>query len=201
MELKEKYIRKYWYQMVEDQIADEYSAKGYTVDRNCDIAPRMRADLLAHKGDEHIIIEIVERKKSNDAILQLYHYAQKTGYDVRLIVANYSHLETTIEFNEFYETFVKFLNNDTPGEFGEFGTHSCVDEIEECTFKAVKIDGESIRIEGNCLISLDTWMDNEGDTDFTYHVPIAFELSMIYKKGSWDVDNCIKLDIDTSQLN
>lgn len=201
MELKEKYIRKYWYQMVEDQIADEYTEKGYTVVRNCEIANGKRADLLAHKGDEHIIIEIVERRKSNAAILQLYHYARETGYEVRLVVANYSHLETIIEFDEFYDSFVEFLNNDNPGEFGEFATHSRVDEIEECTFKSIKVNGASLLVEGNCIVSLETWMDNEGDTDFTYHVPIAFELSMLYEDADWVVDDCIRLDIDTSQLN
>lgn len=201
MELKEKYIRKYWYQMVEDQIADEYASMGYDVDRNCEICPGKRADLVAHKGEEHIIIEIVDRQKSNDAILQLYHYAKKTGYDVRLVVANYSHLETSIEFEEFYETFIEYLNDENPGEFGEFATHSRVDEIEECTFKGIKVNGDSVRVEGDCVVSLDTWIDNEGDTDYTYHVPIVFDLSMKLVKENWKVSDCMRLDIDTSQLN
>ena len=38
MEVKEKYIKKYWYQIIRDQIADELTAQGYEVDFDKDEA-------------------------------------------------------------------------------------------------------------------------------------------------------------------
>ena len=102
MEINPKYIQRYWYQIVADQIADEYRQKEYTIYRE-------------------------------------------------------------------YQ----------------------VDDIRAST----------ITVKGRCVAQLDTWFDNESDTDFTYYVPIAFILDLQYGKHGWEVIEEHKLEIDTSQLD
>lgn len=58
MEIKPKYIQRYWYQIVADQIADEYRQKEYTIYREYQVDD-IRADLYAVKEDHKVIIEIV----------------------------------------------------------------------------------------------------------------------------------------------
>lgn len=201
MEIKEKYIRKYWYKMVEDQVCDEYVSKGYTVVREFKYHENYRADIYAYNDDEKILIELITGRKEKQHIVELYKRALSLGYKFRVVTADYSHLDTVMEFDEFPAIFVEFLNNNNPGEFGEFATHSRVEDVEEYTFKSMCVDGKRIKIEGNCVVELETWFDDEGDTDYTYHVPISFIALCVFEQGKWVLDDCERLNIDTSQLD
>lgn len=201
MEIKEKYIRKYWYKMVEDQVCDEYESNGYTVVKEFKYYENYRADIYAYNDDEKILIELITGRKEKQHIVELYKRAVALGYKFRVVTADYSHLETVMEFDEFTDIFAEFLNDNNPGEFGEFATHCRVEDVEEYTFKSMCVDGNRIKVEGNCVVELETWFDNEGDADYTYHVPISFIALCVYEKGEWFIDDCERLNIDTSQLD
>lgn len=201
MEIKEKYIRKYWYKMVEDQVCDEYESKGYSVVREYKYTDNYRADIYAYNDTEKILIELITGRKNKEHIIDLYKHAIASGYEFRVVTADYCHLDAIMEFDEFAEIFVEYLNNNNPGEFGEFATHSRVEDMEEYTFKSISVHGNCIEAEGDCVVELETWFDNEGDTDYTYHVPISFTAKCVYEKGKWIIDDCESLNIDTSQLD
>lgn len=201
MEIKEKYIRKYWYKMVEDQVCDEYISQGYTVKRGYNYAEMYRADLYAYNDNEKIIIELITCNKEKEHLIALYKRAIEAGFQFRVVSADYSHLDTILEFDEFAEIFADFLNNNAPGDFGQFNTHSRVEEVEEYTFKSMSVNGNKMKLEGNCIVELETWMDNENDTDYTYHVPISFIVQCVYEDNQWVIDDCEYINIDTSQLD
>ena len=50
MEIKETYIKKYWEQIVTDQLADDLVSKGYCVEREKKV-DGLCFDLYASKGD------------------------------------------------------------------------------------------------------------------------------------------------------
>lgn len=82
MEINPKYIQRYWYQIVADQIADEYKQNEYTIYREYQVGD-IRADLYAVKEDHKVIIEIVTSEKSNDQIIRLYRAAQQSDCEFR----------------------------------------------------------------------------------------------------------------------
>lgn len=57
MEVKEEYIKKYWHEIVRDQITDELKEEGFQVFDNYSV-DGFTADLYAEKGEDKRIIEI-----------------------------------------------------------------------------------------------------------------------------------------------
>lgn len=201
MEIREKYIRKYWYQMVEDQVYDDYISKGYEVKRQLVIGESdFKADFYATKDDEKIIIEIVTKDKSRYYIMRLYEIAHEMGAELKLVYANYRPITAKNGFEGFELEFEKYLNDINPGEFGEFGTHSRVDDIIDVEFSGVYIDGMKAELSGNCTVLLMAWWDSE-DPEYEYYVPCKFEVEMEHDKDGWYVSNHMYLEFDTSQLN
>ncbi len=201
MEIKEKYIRRYWYQMVEDQVYDEYVAKGFDVSRQQILGDTaIRADLYATKDDEKIIIEIVTKAKPKPYILHLYDLAHEIGADLKLVYANYVPITMKNGFEGFELEFEKYLNDINPGEFGEFGTHSRVDDILDPEFTGIYLDGLKAELSGNCTVELMAWFDND-DPEFSYYVPCKFVVELEYDKYGWYVENHKELEFDTSQLD
>ncbi len=202
MEIKDKYIKKYWYNMVEDQIYDEYTEKGYEVSRHCllDESNSIIADLLATKDDEKIIIEIATRTKPKEYIIHLYGLAHDMGAELKIVYANYVPMTMKNGFEEFEMEFEKYLNDINPGEFGEFATHARVDDIIDAEFTGVYVDGLKAELTGTCTVELMAWFDMD-DPEYEYYVPCKFVVEMEHDKDGWYVANHKELEFDTSQLN
>ncbi len=201
MEIREEYIRRYWYKMVEDQVCDDYQKKGYEVSRRCVLkGTSIRADLYATRDDEKIIIEIVTRDKPKAHIMHLYDIAHEMSAELKLVYANYQPITMKNGFEGFELKFEKYLNDINPGEFGEFGTHSRVDDILDTEFTGIYVDGDTAKLSGNCTVQLMAWWDND-DPEFDYYVPCEFELVMEHDKKGWYVENHKVLEFDTSQLD
>lgn len=201
MEIREEYIRRYWYKMVEEQVYDDYKAKGYDVVRECLLGEtEFRADIFATRGDEKIIIEIATKSKPRAYIMRLYDIAHEMGAELKVIYANYAPLTRKNGFEGFELEFEKYLNDINPGEFGEFGTHSRVDEILDPEFTGVYVDGMKAELSGNCIVQLMVWFEND-DPEYEYYVPCKFIVEMEHDKDGWYVANHEKLEFDTSQLD
>lgn len=201
MEIREEYIRRHWNQMVEEQIYDDYKAKGYDVEREVKLLDSpFVADLMATKDNEKIIIEIASKSKPREYIMSLYDLAHEIGAELKLIYANYVPITMKNGFEGFELEFEKYLNDINPGEFGEFGTHSRVDDIIDPEFTGVYVDGLKAEISGNCTVQLMAWFDRE-DPEYDYYVPCKFTLEMEHDKDGWYVANHKVLEFDTSQLD
>ena len=51
MEVNEKYIQKYWYEIVRDQVSDELKKKGFNVLHDYSLDGHV-ADIYAEKGED-----------------------------------------------------------------------------------------------------------------------------------------------------
>ena len=74
MEVKEKYIQKYWHEIVRDQIMDELREQGFEVYPEYEIDGYV-ADLYAEREGEKRIIEIKKNALSRDAFIKLHGFA------------------------------------------------------------------------------------------------------------------------------
>lgn len=191
--------------MVEDQVYDEYTNRGYTVVRSQEF-PSFRtggkiiADLYATKGEEKIILEIVCRTKNKEQLMRLYQCAREFGAEFKVIYAKYTPLTYKNGFVGFEEAFADYLTELNPGEFTRFGLHSRVDEIEEVEFSGIAVDGDNAELSGNCIIVIATWQE-EDMPEVPYYIPCEFVLEMKYDNNRWTVAKDLKLDFDTSQLD
>ena len=201
MEVEDKYIKRYWYHIVEDQVYDDYTARGYHVERQFLLGDNnFRADLYATKDDERIIIEITISKKSRYEFIHLLSKAHELGARLEVVSANYKPFSSSIHFDGFEQLFSDYLNDVNPSEFGEFATHNRVDEIEDMEIEEISIDGEEVELKGRCNVELQTWFDHD-DPEYTYLVPCRFDVSCELEDGKWKIVDDKRLSFDTSQLD
>ena len=71
MEVKEEYIKKYWHEIVRDQITDELKEEGFQVFDNYSV-DGFTADLYAEKGEDKRIIEIKNKALSRENFIKLH---------------------------------------------------------------------------------------------------------------------------------
>lgn len=201
MEIKEKYVRKYWYKMVEDQVYDDYKEKEYDVERQHVFAEhRVEADLYATRGDEKIIIEIVSREKEKSQVMRLYKLAHEIGAELKIIYANFVPIASKNGFEGFENEFEEYLNDICLGDFDQFGTHHRVEEIVDTVFSGIYVNGGEAELIGSCTVELAVCMEKD-DPEYTYHVPCEFKVEMKLNNKGWYVKEHKQLDIDSSQLD
>lgn len=204
MEIKDKYIKKYWYNMVLDQLVDEYESSGYVIDKECRLSENSKyycADLVVKKDGEKTIIEILHDKSKMDQTIRLRKFACDNGYDFKIVYANFKPLQQTIEFEDFPTLFVEYLNNDIPSELGEFASHVRVEDVVDVEYRSIDIQRNSVCLTGSCNVELETWTNDEDDTTYTYYVPCSFVCELSVENDLWTIQDESRLDINTNQLD
>lgn len=201
MEIKEKYLRKYWESIVADQTEEMYESEGYKVTREVSLEDNMRADMVIEKDGRKTIVEILSRHKNSRAITALKNWARSYGYEFKLIYANYSPIEREFEFEDFCYLFTDYLNENHPSEFEEFGSYTNAEDILDTEFYYVQILKDSVLIRGNCTIEINSSLDGEDDTDFVYYAPCRFKLIFKLNDNGWGISDESELEIDTSILD
>lgn len=201
MEIKEKYLRKYWESIVADQTEAKYASEGFRVSREVNLEPNMRADLIIEKDGKKTIVEILSRPRESMEIIKLKKWAQEHDYSFKLIYANYVPIERKLEFEDFGYLFTEYLNEEHPSEFDEFGSYNYADDVLDVEFGRIEILQDSITISGCCTIELNSRFDNEGDTEFVYYVPCKFDVTCLLKDKGWIISEVNELEINTSQLD
>lgn len=197
MEIKEQYIKKYWYQIIRDQITDELRAQGYRVDIEKEIGNGIRADIYAEKDNDKQIIEISSKKIPKEQFVRLHQCAVNQGMRFKAVVANFNSLKTIIEWDEFESTICNYMNNN--GYCDELAHSAKIEDITDVDFNSIQINGNEIYAKGQAICEVEIQMDNEGDIDFTMHFPMTFAISFNLNNGKWEInENDAEIDVDTS---
>lgn len=199
MEVKDKYIRKYWVQILSDQIYDEYVAKGYNVKKRKSIGD-FRADVVAEKDDHKLLFEIVLDDRPDDYYVRIRKVAQEYGYLFILVAANYSSFKQQIYFEDFEEIFEQYLNSNLPSEIDEVGTHCRVEEVSDVTFKCIHVADSCIDVNGQCMLKISSSFDNEGDSAAYYNFPCSFGVTCELSGGDIEIIDEHQMDIDNSSF-
>lgn len=204
MEVNDKYIRRYWEKITADQLYDEYTNRGYEVERELLLSEDdhpIIADLYATKDNEKIIIEIISSNKPRALILRLYDIAQNMGAELKLVYAKYAPLTMKNGFEGFESSLEKYFNEEyQPGDFDLFAIHNRVDEIMDAEFSGIYINRLKAEVSGSCTVDLMAWQERD-DPEIEYFVPCKFVVEMEYDDKGWYIVNHKQLDFDTSQLN
>lgn len=208
MEIKKRYLHKYLHDIAIEQIAEEYQEKGYTVSKEEQLGKKYIADLIARKGNETIVVEVKSGKMSPERkqkITDLANYVREQGNYKFLVVIATPPKEKKLEIADIEELLTENMIEDFPRELDELSTHTRLVEITDVEIDEISIDGTSIFVSGDGVVSVELQFGSDGDqhsgNGFKYEdsFPFDFEIILEYdaehKLKIVDVD---KLKIDTS---
>lgn len=197
MEVKEKYIKKYWYQIIRDQIADELTAQGYEVDFDKEIGNGILADIYAERNGDKQIIEISARKTPKEQFFRLHNYAINNGMRLKAVVANINSFKTTIEWDELESILCDYVNK--KGYCKDLGYSVTMEDVIDIDFSKIQITGNEIYVEGNAVCEVEIQIDEDGDIDLTRDFPMTFRCVFNIVDGKWNMkEDDAHINIDSS---
>lgn len=193
MELKEKYIRKYWYQMVVDQLKDQFVEAGYDVSLEARIHQGFMADMVIEKDGVKTIVEIVTNSKTPQQIIRIKQLAEELHYDFQLVVANYTPLRQNVEFEQLPSLIVKKLNEDV--ELYDLPEGTMIDNASDFEFKDVFIDGNRLFLKGTFEVEVVIPSPGNEDQEFIHYYPATFDLLLKHNRR-WIIEEVNQLTIN-----
>ena len=83
--IRHQYVKKHLFMMVVEQLLDDYRQKGYEIKTQYPISSMLRADLFAVRGDERVVIELVDGQISSEALHRLQSIVANEGFTLRIV--------------------------------------------------------------------------------------------------------------------
>jgi Holliday junction resolvase len=209
MEIKRKYFDKYLHSMAIDQIAREYSEKGYTVSAEQNLG-KYKADLIAKKENETIVIEVKSGKMTPEkkkTIKQLGDYVQKQGNYRFLVAIATPPKEKKLEIENIEKLLFDYVLSNLPDELDELSTHTRIEEISDVDIDEIELSENLIFVKGSGVISVELQFGSDGDRDRDFgfknfdNFPFVFELTLEYKREKLQIVEVGKFKVDTSSYD
>jgi Holliday junction resolvase len=207
MEIKKKYLGKYLHDIAIEQIAEDYIQKGYTVSKEEKLG-KFRADLIARKGDEQIVVEVKAGKMTpvkKEQIAGIANYVRNLGGYKFLVVIATPPKEKKLEIDDFEILITNYIHSDLPSELDELSTHTRPDEVFDIDIDEINISGENIFVKGDGVVSVELQFGSDGDQNKgdgfkTFDkFPFEFEMTLAYNsKRELEIIEVDKFDVDTS---
>lgn len=205
MEVSTEYIKKYWEQIIADQIEQQYRAEGYAIEREVLLGSStnsLRCDMIASKGDEHIVIEIISKDKRKEYLKFYYDFAKNHGYKFKCVYAPYPSINKKIDFDELESVLSNYFITEVPREIIEIGNHQEVDGVSCAEINEIMIDGCRMNVKGCCEINATIHLDHEEECSFDLSFPTQFQLNIEFdtEKRIWNItddeDNVVVVDTE-----
>lgn len=207
MEIKKKYLSKYLHDIAIEQIAEDYIQKGYNVNKEESVG-KYRADLIARKGDDQIVIEVKSGKMTPDKkrqIAGLADYIRSLGGYTFLVVIATPPKEKKLEIDNLRQLILDEFLIDMPSKLDELSTHTRPEEVSDIEIYEIEILGKEILVKGDGVVSVELQFGSDGDQTRdnglkTYdNFPFEFEITLEYnEKKELEIVDVYKLNIDTS---
>lgn len=175
MEVNEKYIRKYWYEIVRDQVSDELEEKGFNVLHDYSLDGHV-ADIYAEKGEDKRIIEIKKKSLSRDEFIRLHRLAASMGIKFQLAIADFRSLKPQIEIEGVECMLVNYMNEHHLYE--DFGYSVSVDDVFDISYNNIDICSDTMNLRGEAVCNMLIMLDKEGDCEFNTNFPMTFNIQI-----------------------
>lgn len=205
MELKEKYLSRYFHDIAMDQLYDEYAQKGYSVYKEKKIG-KYRADILAENDNEKIVIEIKAGRMNSEnkrRLADLANYVRSLGNYKFLVVMPTAPRRKKLEFNNIEQLLFQDMLNNIPNELDELSTHTVPDEVSNIEIDEISISEGLIFVKGDGTVEvqLDYGSPLGNGYSASDNFPFKFSIKLSYdvrtkKLKIEDAD----IDVDTSSF-
>lgn len=208
MQIEQKYIIKYFHRIAADQIADQYIEKGYSVKKEAVIG-NFRADILAEKDDEKIVVEIKTHKLRSEAkrrLTEIADYINSLGQYKFVVAIALPPKQKNIEFTEIGTLLTEEFSLNLPADLEVLSTHTTVSDVRDVVISSVVINESSIDCEGYGIVDVMLQYGSDGDQTkgdgFQTQQSFSFEFNvcMVIKNNKLEIDCFDKLDVDTSEF-
>jgi Holliday junction resolvase len=207
MEIKKKYYEKYLHDIAIEQIAEEYLQKGYDISKEEHLG-EYQPDLVAKKGDETIVIEVKSGKMTPDkkeAIKQLGNYVRRHNNFRFLVAIATPPREKKLEISDIEDLLTHEMIENLPDQLKQLSSHSRIEELSDIDIDEIAINGKSIFVKGDGVVSVDIQYGSDSDQNSdeghkTYDsFPFDFELTLQYNdKNKLEIKEVNKLEVDIS---
>lgn len=196
MEVKEKYIQKYWYEIVRDQVSDELKGLGFKVYQEHKIDGFI-ADIYAEKGTDKRIIEIKKKSLSREEFIRLHRFASDKGIKFQLAVADFRSLKPSIEIDGIECMLVNFMNEHHLYE--DLGYSASVDDVFDISYNNINICSDTTTLQGEAVCNMLILLDKEGDCQFNASFPMTFDIQI--NMQDWKIEDSEDgIEVDSSSF-
>ena len=210
MKIEKKYFVKYFEKMAIEQIAEDYTRKGYTVTKE-EMLGEFRADLIAKKDGEQLLIEVKSGKmtqEKKERIAKINDYIQRLGgYKFILVVVTPPN-EKNIEIDDIETLINNHLTDSVPPELDALSTHTSLDEVTDIDIDEIEICCKNIVVKGNGVLTVKLQFSSDGDlrrgngSEGYDSIPFKFNLTLTYDSSDkLQIEDDANFDFDTSAYN
>lgn len=196
MEVKEKYIQKYWYEIVRDQVTDELTGQGFKVYQEHKI-DSFFADIYAEKGADKRIIEIKKKALSREEFIRLHRFTANKGIKLQLAIADFRSLKPSIEIDGIECMLVNYMNERHLYE--DLGYSASVDDVFDISYNSITISSDTITLQGVAVCNMLILLDKEGDCEFNASFPMTFDIQINIQ--DWKIEDSEDgIEVDSSSF-
>jgi hypothetical protein len=209
MEIKDKYLNRYFHDIAMEQLYDEYTQMGYIVHKNHRIGS-YEADIIAEKDNEKIVIEIKSGRMTPDKkqrLADLANYVRSQGDYKFMVVVPTPPQKKQLEVENIEQLLLTDIIHNLPNELDQLSTHTSPDEVYEVDIDEIKIDEDSIFIKGDGTISVN--LDYGSDSDdliadgyaASDSFPFSFTAKLTYDERTkkFEIEDA-DINVDTSSF-
>lgn len=83
--IRHQYVKKHLFMMVIEQLLDDYRQQGYEIKTQYPISSTLRADMFAVRGDERVVIELVDGQMQPEALRRMQTIVTNEGFTLRVV--------------------------------------------------------------------------------------------------------------------
>ena len=210
MEIKREYLDKYMDSVAIDQIADEYSNKGYRISKGEPIG-NAQADLIARKDNETIIIEVKSGKmtpQKKAAIAEISNLVKKKdNYKFFVVFAN-PPKKKHLEVSNIDKLLENYMTDYLPEELDQLSAHTRINEVTDISINEIKVQQDgSIFVNGNGIVNATLQLGpgkEQDNIEFKTGDNFSFDFNIILQQDEhkkFTISEVMELNIDTSSYD
>lgn len=204
MEIESDIAQKYWRLAAQEQIARDFSARGYAVRNDASLGDHV-VDLIAEKDGDVVVIEILtktgRRHRGKDLAALRNYVANKLGgrFEIRFVNPP---RETQI-LVENIEGLLEEQFKKNPGSLDELATHVSIEEVGAVEIESVDIAFSGTTVSGCGTVYINMQYGSDGDfrrgdgARLSDSYPFSFEV--VLDQGL-EIEKVVSLEADTSSF-
>ena len=186
MEIRQQYLQRYLHDIAIDQLMADYEAKGYEVLKEEKIG-KYRADLVAKKADEVVVVEVKTGRMSpqkRQQVAGIGDYVRAHKNHKFLVVLATPPKPKKIDILNIESLLLDHLINNTPDALDSLSTHTRITDVSGVTVNELTvIDDGSIKATGNGTVEVELQYGSDHDDDGTItsdSFPVNFKVVLKY---------------------
>lgn len=200
MKIRDGIVRKYWREAAVEELALQYEGDGFSVAREVDFAG-LRADLVAVRGDEKILIEVKTAPWTKDDAAQMKSLrnmaVHQLGAKFNLVMVA-PPVERDIEIEDFEGILTDYLSNQPPNELTSIASRMIIEGVGDLDILGLYCQPGRISVGGEGVVEVLLEYGSSRDlVEYSDSFPLFFEIVL---NDELEISEVTHLSVDTSSF-